>query len=121
MQKQFQQMTGKKQMTGYILFAAEIRKSITIKNPSANFGEISRLVGIEWKCLTETERKTYEDRAHQMNLESAERALSGNGPDSPQTPQVGANPAHLFFGFYSFLFYFCIISNFLILYQLIIF
>ncbi|KAK8745940.1 hypothetical protein OTU49_017190 [Cherax quadricarinatus] len=85
--KQFQQMTGKKQMTGYILFAAEIRKSITLKNPSANFGEISRLVGIEWKRLTETDRKTYEDRAHQMNLESAERALSGNGPDSPQTPQ----------------------------------
>ncbi|XP_071547124.1 protein polybromo-1 isoform X2 [Panulirus ornatus] len=85
--KQFQQMTGKKQMTGYILFAAEIRKSITLKNPSANFGEISRLVGIEWKRLTESERKTYEDRAHQMNLESAERALSGNGPDSPQTPQ----------------------------------
>nr|XP_045600014.1 protein polybromo-1-like isoform X3 [Procambarus clarkii] len=80
-------MTGKKQMTGYILFAAEIRKSITLKNPSANFGEISRLVGIEWKRLTETDRKTYEDRAHQMNLESAERALSGNGPDSPQTPQ----------------------------------
>ncbi|XP_042217828.1 protein polybromo-1-like isoform X3 [Homarus americanus] len=85
--KQFQQMTGKKQMTGYILFAAEIRKSITLKNPSANFGEISRLVGIEWKRLTETDRKTHEDRAHQMNLESAERALSGNGPDSPQTPQ----------------------------------
>ncbi|XP_047493283.1 protein polybromo-1-like isoform X2 [Penaeus chinensis] len=85
--KQFQQMTGKKQMTGYILFSAEIRKSITLKNPNANFGEISRLVGIEWKCLTETDRKLYEDRAHQMNLESAERALSGNGPDSPQTTQ----------------------------------
>lgn len=86
--KQFQQMTGKKQMTGYILFAAEIRKSITLKNPTANFGEVSRLVGIEWKRLTETDRKLYEDRAHQMNLESAERALSGNGPDSPQASQA---------------------------------
>ncbi|XP_064120961.1 protein polybromo-1-like isoform X6 [Macrobrachium nipponense] len=86
--KQFQQMTGKKQMTGYILFSAEIRKSITQKNPNANFGEISRLVGIEWKCLMESDRKVYEDRAHQLNLESAERALSGNGPDSPQTPQA---------------------------------
>lgn len=81
-------MTGKKQMTGYILFAAEIRKSITLRNPSANFGEVSRLVGIEWKRLTETDRKSYEDRAHQMNLETAEKALSGGGPDSPQAPQV---------------------------------
>lgn len=88
-QKQFQQVTGKKQVTGYILFAAEIRKSITLKNPTANFGEVSRLVGIEWKRLTETDRKIYEDRAHQMNLENAERALSGNGPDSPQASQVG--------------------------------
>ncbi|XP_068230522.1 protein polybromo-1 isoform X3 [Palaemon carinicauda] len=86
--KQFQQMTGKKQMTGYILFSAEIRKSITQKNPNANFGEISRLVGIEWKCLMESDRKVYEDRAHQLNLESAEKALSGNGPYSPQTPQA---------------------------------
>ncbi|XP_076040531.1 protein polybromo isoform X16 [Oratosquilla oratoria] len=86
--KQFQQMTGKKQMTGYILFSAEIRKSITLKNPNANFGEISRLVGIEWKCLPEPKRKVFEDRAHQMNLESAERALNGTGPESPQTPST---------------------------------
>ncbi|KAG0718393.1 Protein polybromo-1 [Chionoecetes opilio] len=91
--KQFQQMTGKKQMTGYILFSAEIRKTITLKNPQANFGEISRLVGIEWKRLTETDRKLYEDRAHQLNLESAERALSGNGPDSPQASQTPQQPS----------------------------
>ncbi|CAL4066120.1 unnamed protein product, partial [Meganyctiphanes norvegica] len=83
--KQFQQMTGKKQMTGYILFSAEVRKSITQRNPVANFGEISRLVGIEWKRLTETERKTYEDRAHDVNLISAERALRGEPPDTPST------------------------------------
>ena len=64
-------------MTGYILFSAEIRKSITQKNPNANFGEISRLVGIEWKALTEAERKAFEDRVHQMNLENAEKALNG--------------------------------------------
>ena len=75
-------MTGKKQMSGYILFSAEIRKTITQKNPHANFGEISRLVGIEWKALTEAERKAFEDRVHQMNLESAEKAL--NGEPSPQ-------------------------------------
>ncbi|XP_050687170.1 protein polybromo-1-like isoform X6 [Eriocheir sinensis] len=91
--KQFQQVTGKKQVTGYILFAAEIRKSITLKNPTANFGEVSRLVGIEWKRLTETDRKIYEDRAHQMNLENAERALSGNGPDSPQASQASQLPS----------------------------
>ncbi|KAB7505112.1 Protein polybromo-1 [Armadillidium nasatum] len=86
--KLFQQKTGKKQVTGYILFSAEIRKSVTQRNPDSNFGEISRLVGIEWKKLTETERKAFEDKAHQMNLESAEKAQAML-LDSPGTPQVG--------------------------------
>ena len=64
-------------MSGYLLFSSEIRKSVTMRNPSANFGEISRLVGMEWKKLCEVERKAFEDRAHVANQEAAERALLG--------------------------------------------
>ena len=63
-----------KQTSGYLLFSGEIRKSVTLRNPSANFGEISRIVGMEWKKLLNHEKKVFEDRAHIMNLEAAENA-----------------------------------------------
>lgn len=58
-----------------------------MRNPSANFGEISRLVGMEWKKLCEVERKAFEDRAHVLNQEAAERTLLGL--DAPAGVSVG--------------------------------
>lgn len=99
-----QHTPGKRQITGYILFSIEIRKSITQRNPEANFGEISRLVGIEWKKLTDAERRTFEDRAHQLNLENSEKAQQAlaDSPNVSTTPtQISkVNP----FVFISFIF-----------------
>ncbi|XP_018021058.1 protein polybromo-1 [Hyalella azteca] len=81
---------GRKQVSGYLLFSSEIRKSVTMRNPSANFGEISRLVGMEWKNLCEVERKAFEDRAHVVNQEAAEKALLG----TPETPVSSVSAAH---------------------------
>ena len=36
---------GKKVLTGYIIYSAEVRKSIAEKNQDKSFGEISRIVG----------------------------------------------------------------------------
>jgi protein polybromo-1 len=36
---------GKKVLTGYILYSAEVRKSVAEQNPDKSFGEISRMVG----------------------------------------------------------------------------
>jgi protein polybromo-1 len=39
--------TGKKLVTGYILYSSEVRRGITDKNSNSTFGEISRMVGQE--------------------------------------------------------------------------
>jgi len=36
---------GKKLVTGYIIYASEVRKHVAEKNPNVGFGEISRIVG----------------------------------------------------------------------------
>lgn len=35
----------KRQISGYIVYSGEIRKSIQQENPECSFGEISRIVG----------------------------------------------------------------------------
>lgn len=36
-----------KQVTGYILYSSDIRKTVTQNNPNSTFGEVSRIVGGE--------------------------------------------------------------------------
>uniref|UniRef100_A0A914WAV1 Protein polybromo-1 n=1 Tax=Plectus sambesii TaxID=2011161 RepID=A0A914WAV1_9BILA len=67
--------------SGYILFSAEIRKRIMQENPEATFGEISKKVGVEWKKLTEDEKKQYEVRA-QYIAEEREKADALQPPAS---------------------------------------
>uniref|UniRef100_F1KQ15 Protein polybromo-1 n=1 Tax=Ascaris suum TaxID=6253 RepID=F1KQ15_ASCSU len=59
--------------SGYILFSAEIRKRIMQENPEAGFGEVSKIVGIEWKKLTEEQKKQYEVRAEYIASERAKQ------------------------------------------------
>lgn len=54
-------------VTGYILFSGDVRKNIIAKNPDATFGDISRLVGTEWRGLPQTQKTDYEERAQKMN------------------------------------------------------
>uniref|UniRef100_A0AC34FBE3 HMG box domain-containing protein n=1 Tax=Panagrolaimus sp. ES5 TaxID=591445 RepID=A0AC34FBE3_9BILA len=54
-----------KPKTGYLLFCAETRKRIMGENPAAGFGEISRLVGIEWSKLNGQQKLEYSTRAQQ--------------------------------------------------------
>lgn len=42
--------TGKKLVTGYIVYSSEVRRPITEKNSNSSFGEISRMVGQEVHC-----------------------------------------------------------------------
>ncbi|RXG69930.1 Protein polybromo-1 [Armadillidium vulgare] len=57
--KFFQQKSRKNQVSGYNLFYAEIWRSLRQRNPDLDFGKLARLVSIEWKKLTETERKSF--------------------------------------------------------------
>ncbi|KAF0306244.1 Protein polybromo-1 [Amphibalanus amphitrite] len=77
-------------LTGYILYSADIRKKITSNNPSANFGDISRLVGTEWKNLSAAEKASYEERAARMNADSV-ASLRVEMADTPSRAVLGAS------------------------------
>lgn len=69
-------------LTGYIIYASEIRKQVIDKNPNQNFGDISRLVGNEWKALPHDIRSKYDQRAliHNKRVrEKAQRDLNSSG------------------------------------------
>uniref|UniRef100_A0A1B0G2F8 Polybromo-1 n=1 Tax=Glossina morsitans morsitans TaxID=37546 RepID=A0A1B0G2F8_GLOMM len=83
--------TTKKSLTGYILYSSEVRKGICTANPDASFGDISRMVGNEWKNLPASVKQNWEDRASRINEESAARReldetlnCSSPGPNNEQ-------------------------------------
>ncbi|XP_008921545.2 protein polybromo-1 isoform X3 [Manacus vitellinus] len=47
-------------MSGYILFSSEMRAVIKAQHPDYSFGELSRLVGTEWRNLEATKKAEYE-------------------------------------------------------------
>ncbi|KAH9526702.1 Protein polybromo-1 [Dermatophagoides farinae] len=84
----------KRLVTGYIIFASEVRRSVVEANPECSFGDISRIIGNQWKLLTPEQKNEYEQRAAKQNAEvkemvAAEKALQESlGPSSP-APQPG--------------------------------
>ncbi|XP_059470820.1 protein polybromo-1 [Neocloeon triangulifer] len=73
--------TGKKLVTGYILYSSDVRKNVANRFPDSTFGEISRIVGNEWRSLTASEKQSYEERAARLNEETTARmALEAMGP-----------------------------------------
>uniref|UniRef100_A0A8C4NV17 Protein polybromo-1 n=1 Tax=Dicentrarchus labrax TaxID=13489 RepID=A0A8C4NV17_DICLA len=50
-------------MSGYILFSSEMRAVIKAQHPDFSFGELSRLVGTEWRNLESSRKAEYEERA----------------------------------------------------------
>lgn len=73
-------------LTGYIIYASEIRKQVIDKNPNQNFGDISRLVGNEWKALPHDIRSKYDQRALIHNKRVREKALKdGTSGDTSLT------------------------------------
>lgn len=81
--------SGKKVITGYILYSSEVRKAKVLENPDCKFGDISRMIGDEWRALPTNERRQWEDRASAINEQNATKyaedmALNGAaGKDSP--------------------------------------
>uniref|UniRef100_A0A8C2JIU5 Protein polybromo-1 n=1 Tax=Cyprinus carpio TaxID=7962 RepID=A0A8C2JIU5_CYPCA len=47
-------------MSGYILFSSEVRAIIKARHPDFSFGELSRLVGTEWRNLEASKKAEYE-------------------------------------------------------------
>uniref|UniRef100_A0A1A8J4D9 Protein polybromo-1 n=1 Tax=Nothobranchius kuhntae TaxID=321403 RepID=A0A1A8J4D9_NOTKU len=55
--------TRKINMSGYILFSSEMRAVIKAQHPDFSFGDLSRLVGTEWRNLDSSRKAEYEERA----------------------------------------------------------
>lgn len=53
-------------MSGYILFSSEMRAVIKARHPDFSFGELSRLVGTEWRNLEAPKKTEYEGERGQM-------------------------------------------------------
>uniref|UniRef100_A0A8C7EYC4 Protein polybromo-1 n=1 Tax=Oncorhynchus kisutch TaxID=8019 RepID=A0A8C7EYC4_ONCKI len=49
-------------MSGYILFSSEMRAVIKAQHPDFSFGELSRLVGTEWRNLESPKKAEYEGK-----------------------------------------------------------
>uniref|UniRef100_A0A673GW71 Protein polybromo-1 n=1 Tax=Sinocyclocheilus rhinocerous TaxID=307959 RepID=A0A673GW71_9TELE len=57
-------------MSGYILFSSEMRAVIKAQHPDFSFGELSRLVGTEWRNLEATKKAEYEELKVSVYFES---------------------------------------------------
>lgn len=56
-----------KPLSGYMMYAKENRDRVQKSNPEAKFGEIGRLIGVEWKTLTNEQREEWKQKASSEN------------------------------------------------------
>ncbi|CAF4674713.1 unnamed protein product [Rotaria sp. Silwood1] len=73
---------------GYLIFASESRKRLIRDNPGIPFGEMSRIIGDQWRRLSPYEREKYEEKARERAREQDTQV--SNNPityDSPMNPQ----------------------------------
>ncbi|XP_041836272.1 polybromo 1, like isoform X3 [Melanotaenia boesemani] len=76
-------------MSGYILFSSEMRAVIKARHPDFSFGELSRLVGTEWRNLEASKKAEYEERAAKI-VEQQERERPPQKQASPRAGMMGA-------------------------------
>jgi len=68
-------MPGKKTVTPYILFSADVRRLIMDENPGVSFGQVSKIVGERWKKMTDQEKMIYEEKSKLANEQHAIKFL----------------------------------------------
>ncbi|KAJ3202730.1 Non-histone chromosomal protein 6 [Entophlyctis luteolus] len=49
----------KKALSAYLIFANENRARVRAANPDASFGQVGKLLGHEWKEISEAEKQKY--------------------------------------------------------------
>ncbi|KAK1733637.1 hypothetical protein QTG54_015680 [Skeletonema marinoi] len=53
---------SKKPLTGYMLFAKEMRPVVKEENPEFSFGELGKELGARWRALTDDEKEAYKTK-----------------------------------------------------------
>ncbi|KAL3786565.1 hypothetical protein ACHAW5_000511 [Stephanodiscus triporus] len=51
--------SGKKKVTGYMLFAKEMRPKVIGEKPELTFGEVGKELGARWRALSEEQKAAY--------------------------------------------------------------
>lgn len=62
-------------LTGFIIYAAEVRKQVKDKNPIQDFAFISKLVGAQWRALPHDIKLKYRQKAIRHNIRVREKNL----------------------------------------------
>uniref|UniRef100_A0A8C2L4U9 Protein polybromo-1 n=1 Tax=Cyprinus carpio TaxID=7962 RepID=A0A8C2L4U9_CYPCA len=81
-------------MSGYILFSSEVRAIIKARHPDFSFGELSRLVGTEWRNLEASKKAEYEERAAKL-VEQQERERVLQQQQQQASPRAGTPVASM--------------------------
>jgi hypothetical protein len=53
----------KRNMSAYFLYSVHIRPIVKDENPDASFGEIAKIISAQYKALSDSERKKWDDKA----------------------------------------------------------
>ncbi|XP_036286809.1 protein polybromo-1 isoform X19 [Pipistrellus kuhlii] len=76
-------------MSGYILFSSEMRAVIKAQHPDYSFGELSRLVGTEWRNLETAKKAEYEGVMNQGVAPMVGTPAPGASPYGQQVGVLG--------------------------------
>ncbi|XP_060017600.1 protein polybromo-1 isoform X12 [Lagenorhynchus albirostris] len=76
-------------MSGYILFSSEMRAVIKAQHPDYSFGELSRLVGTEWRNLETAKKAEYEGVMNQGVAPMVGAPAPGGSPYGQQVGVLG--------------------------------
>ncbi|XP_045687892.1 protein polybromo-1 isoform X11 [Phyllostomus hastatus] len=76
-------------MSGYILFSSEMRAVIKAQHPDYSFGELSRLVGTEWRNLETAKKAEYEGVMNQGVTPMVGTPAPGASPYGQQVGVLG--------------------------------
>ncbi|XP_036122717.1 protein polybromo-1 isoform X10 [Molossus molossus] len=77
-------------MSGYILFSSEMRAVIKAQHPDYSFGELSRLVGTEWRNLETAKKAEYEGVMNQGVAPMVGTPAPGGSPYGQQVGVLGS-------------------------------
>lgn len=80
---------------GYLVFASESRKRLIKDNPGIPFGEMSRMIGDQWRRLTASERDKFEEkareRAREQEVNNASSPQVTNNNSTSTTPTTASS------------------------------
>ena len=82
-----------KPVSAYALFFRDTQASIKAENPSASFGEISKIVASKWEILSKEDKIVYKERADMEKKNYLQNLASNKAKEIAQTNQTATPPS----------------------------